>query len=75
MPSTVSGWAVTVDPWVSWWLYVWYGPSVNLLGSNKDIHTDKELTKTDFGLESSNACRNNLPIKLTNQTVHTRENG
>jgi hypothetical protein len=28
------------------------------------MHTDNEWTSTDLGLESSNACSNNLPTKL-----------
>jgi hypothetical protein len=39
-------------------------PSVNLLGSSRDMHTDNELTRTDLGRESSKVCFNNLPVQL-----------
>ena len=64
IPSTVSGLAVTSVPWLRLLLNAWNEADASLFGSNKDIHTDSEWTRTDFGLDSSSAWRNNLPTKL-----------
>lgn len=64
IPSTVSGLAVTSVPWLRLLLHAWYEADASLFGSNKDIHTDSEWTRTDLGLDSSRAWQNNLPTKL-----------